>query len=81
VIPETKGVFTAFLDHEKRWQAINRELKRYGYTMGWMSVRDVDGYRYLMHRLHPYEKLGYWDDEETAINMARMVLTQASIER
>lgn len=69
-----------FLAHEKRWQHINKELKRYGYAIGWMVVQEVDGYRYLMHRLHPYEQLGCWDDEETAINMARMVLTQAQVE-
>lgn len=79
--PENAATFDRFLSHEKRWHDINEALAPYNYSVTWMNVSGVEGYRYMLHRLkQPYEKLGYWDDEEIAINMARMVLTQASIE-
>jgi hypothetical protein len=80
VTPNKVREFDEFLSHEKRWNDINKELMRSGYSMTWLRVVEGGGYRYTLTRFKPYEKLGYYDDMETAINMARMILSQAQIE-
>lgn len=61
--------------HSARWAQINTLLKRCGYSVTWYDNVDTGDYRYTLTRLYPeYERLGYYDDEPTALRMVYMLL-------
>ncbi len=66
--------------HDYRWRITNHLLEGLGYKMHWERSQMTQSYRYALIRRHPYERLGIFNDEQTARNMVDMLLTQARVE-
>lgn len=66
--------------HDLKWNMINKQLSAVGYTVIWMHNTDSYHYRYLITRLRPYERLGVFDDEDTALGMAKLLVTEAGMD-
>lgn len=74
------AISTHISEHDVKWSYINRQLSPLGYTVTWMTMPDVDTVRYLFTKLRPFERLGYFDDETTAIGMAKVLATEGGFD-
>ena len=72
-------ISTHISDRDTKWSYINRQLSPLGYTVTWMTMPYVHTVRYLFTKLRPFERLGYFDDEATAIGMAKLLVTEGGL--
>lgn len=68
-------------EHYYRWRMVYHLLEEHGYQMHWEWVALTQSRRYALTRWSPRETLGIFDDEQTARNMAQLLIKQAQLER
>lgn len=67
--------------HSNKWARVNEDLRRVGCAMTWYDNPKTDDYRYRLNRLFPvFENLGIYDDEQSALSMARLLTSQYNYE-
>jgi len=67
-------------EHEFKWGAIHRRLEYLGYWVKWQRDLRTDEYKYAVGKVGEKQPMGVYDNEETALAMVKMILTNAKHE-
>jgi hypothetical protein len=67
-------------EHEVKWMTINRKLWEHGYWVKWEFSTYQFAHRYAIGRYKENKPMGIYEDEDTAMAMAKMLLSNAKHE-
>jgi hypothetical protein len=63
--------------HETKWNTINYKLWELGYWVKWQRDFFNDSHRYAIGRDGESKPMGVYEDEDTAMAMVKMLITNA----
>ncbi len=64
-------------EHDNKWVAINRRLWAFGYWVKWENDHRTMEYRYAIGKEGESKPMGIYEDEDTAMGMVKMLITNA----
>lgn len=65
-------------EHEVKWSTIDRRLTVLGYRVKWaFNYHTAHGYQYGIFKRGEKQPMGIYNDEDTALAMVKMILSNA----
>jgi len=67
-------------EHEIKWRNIDLQLNHIGFWVKWQYDHTAHGYQYGIFKRGERQPMGIYNDEDTALAMVKMILSNAKHE-